>query len=131
MKKITMQYVKLLLCISFTLLSEIKSNDCRTSIHQIEDNIHALRMNIKNYGASKASYETINRFHEEIKNLCKQNKCCNHSLTWKLNNVKKMSDKQIKNNKKYAKDRVSGNGVPILLPVLTIGAPATMIGIEG
>ena len=134
MIKIDKLYFKIFIFSLFALYydaSLLGKSECRALIHQIQDNIHALRMNIKNYGVSKATYATLDRFDSEIKSLCDDKKCCNHSLAWKLNNVRRMADNQMEKSKKHMKNHVYGGGAPLLLPVLTVGAPAAIIATEG
>jgi len=134
MKKINDFFINVFLFASLALCGnadQVSENDCYLSIRQMQDNIHALRMNIKNYGVSKATYATLDRFYIDIENLCELQGCCNHSLQWKLSNVRKMADKQFKKSKKHIKNHVYGGGAPILAPALAVGSPFAIIGSEG
>ena len=103
---------------------------CSALSHQIEDDIHALRQNIINYGTSQATYDAIDRLRDDIKNTCKNKKCCDHSLEWKLNNVEKLADRQAKKIKKTGKLEHESNGAGglLLTPIFAISGPAATIG---
>ena len=146
MTRKTKKHYLAMLLITMTLLSpEIEarnnssnkansiSQSCSALSHQIENDIHALRQNVLNHGTTQATYDAIDRLRENIKNTCTNKKCCKHSLEWKLNNVKKLADKQTKKMKKNGEIKLQGSGGSglFLAPVMTIAAPAAIISAGG
>ena len=109
------------------------TQSCSALSHQIEDDIHALRQNIVNYGTSQATYDAIDRLRNDIKKTCKNKKCCDHSLEWKLNNVQKLADRQTKKMKKSGRIEHQSHGADglLLTPVFMVAGPASMIGAHG
>ena len=142
MIKINTHYFMMLLITTIGASHEIKSysskkdtttvsQSCNAMIHQIEDNIHALRQNVLNYGTTQATYNAIDRIHEEINSACSKKSCCGRSLTWKLNNVKRLADRQSKSMKKNGRLEHQSNGGLFVAPILTIAAPAAIISSSG
>ena len=112
--------------------NKVEQNRNKTA-HQIQDDIHALRLNVEDYGATKTTYNTLDRFQDEINNLCVscpelQNKKCRdqqETLNWKLKSLRKLTERQAKKMEKNGKIKSpSHGGVGLLLaPALTVSAP--------